>query len=146
MKVSPWKGGWLVMQIRALSGTEAGLDLKQRSVNSSLGERKSRTPASPKHAKYFRVRFMKDYRASVFMILDSHSRLHVGLTDKIPLMRHIISVFNSLDSQKLGTLNRAGWLNQFSFLVSGFFHFSFLQHCKEIVCQGGICLKMGSKE
>lgn len=128
MKVSPWESGGLVVQIRALSGTEVHLlDLKQRSLNRSLEGKKKKFP-EPQQVQnipnisdcWYRASSVdkKNYRASVFMILESHQGLHVCLTDKIPLMLHRISVFKSLDSQKLGTLNRVEW---FSFLVRGFF-------------------------
>lgn len=91
-----------MLQIRALSGTEVRvLDHEQRSVNSSLEEKdpepqQVQNPNISDCASIVPVQFMKDYKASAFMILESHWGLHVCLTDKIPLMLHLISVFNRL--------------------------------------------------
>lgn len=69
MKVSPWKSGWLVLQIRALSGTDVRLlDREQRSVNSSLEEKNpepqqvQNIPNISDCAGIVPVQFMKDYR------------------------------------------------------------------------------------
>lgn len=155
MKVSPWKGGWLVLQIRALSGTEIHLlDLKQMSVNSSLKEKKkSRTPASPKHPKHLRP---CRYRTSwVHERQQGKCAQNSRVTLRTP---HVFNWHNSSDAAhnfcfskpwltETGHFKQGGAVKWVLLFGTGILsrHFSFLQHDKEILSQGGICLKMGSK-